>query len=98
MANDGVDLVDVFVVDGDVVTGGARLARQAQASAATELLRLDEVQRRRRLQSKRQAIEAQIAAMQAELAEAVAEVDAAAVRDTVQSQGRGQRPREGGTR
>jgi circadian clock protein KaiC len=70
ISSKGVGLIDVFVVDGDVVTGGARLTRLAQAEQAAERLRAEQAQRERRVKAKHQAIEAQIAALQAELEEA----------------------------
>jgi circadian clock protein KaiC len=86
MCDSGLDLVDVYLEGGELLTGSARQARQANAKRAAEMLRLDQAQRQRRLQSKRHAIEAQIAALRAELDAATTETDAALARESVQWQ------------
>ncbi|GAB4534489.1 MAG: circadian clock protein KaiC [Anaerolineae bacterium] len=61
----GVELVDVYIGPGGVLTGSARLAQEAQENAA-RLARQQEIERRQReLERKRQALEAQIDALRA---------------------------------
>jgi len=82
MTPQGVELMDVYLGPDGVLTGSARLSREAQE-------RTDDVEReyereRRRLvgERKRTALEAQIAAIQAELAAENYAVDADAASET----------------
>lgn len=62
----GVELRDVYVGPGGVLTGSARLAQEAHEQAG-KLIRQQEIERRRlELDRKRKALEAQIDAMRAE--------------------------------
>jgi len=62
----GVELCEVYVGAGGVLTGSARIAQEAQELALT-LTREQEVERRKiEIESRRQALEAQIAALRAE--------------------------------
>jgi circadian clock protein KaiC len=62
----GVELCEVYVGAGGVLTGSARIAQEAQEMALT-LTRKQEVERRQiEIESRRQALEAQIAALRAE--------------------------------
>jgi circadian clock protein KaiC len=62
----GVELREVYVGAGGVLTGSARLAQEAQ-ELASKLTRKQEIDRRQiELESKRRALEAQIAALRAE--------------------------------
>ncbi len=78
LTDQGVDLVDVYVGPAGVLTGSGRMAQEAAEKAAT-LARQQEIGRRRRdLERKRLALEAQIAALrvafeaeEAELEEAI---------------------------
>jgi len=66
LTDHGVDLRDVYVGPGGVLTGSARLAQVAQEQAR-KLTRQQETERKElELESKRKALEAQIAAMRAE--------------------------------
>jgi len=66
LTDHGVELRDVYVGSGGVLTGSARLAQEAQEQSAL-MIRKQEVERRQlELERKRQAMEAQIAAMRAE--------------------------------
>jgi circadian clock protein KaiC len=66
LTDHGVELHDVYVGPGGVLTGSARLAQAAQDQAA-QTARKQEVERRQlELERKRTALEAQIAAMRAE--------------------------------
>jgi circadian clock protein KaiC len=61
-----VELSEVYVGAGGVLTGSARIAQEAQELALT-LTREQEVERRKiEIKSRRQALEAQIAALRAE--------------------------------
>lgn len=74
ITDQGIDLVDVYVGPGGVMTGSARLQQEAQEQAA-KLAREQELERRQReLERKRQALEAQITALRAAFAEEEAEV------------------------
>jgi len=79
-------MVDVFLTGERVLTGSARIAHQEQAIAATDLLHRDQAQRQRLLESKRRAVEAQIAALQADLAEAAGAVDFGIAREVLEAQ------------
>jgi circadian clock protein KaiC len=62
----GVELCEVYVGAGGVLTGSSRIAQEAQELALT-LTRKQEVERRQiEIESRRQALEAQIAALRAE--------------------------------
>lgn len=62
----GVELCEVYVGAGGVLTGSARIAQEAQELALT-LTREQEVERRKiEIESRRQALEAQISALRAE--------------------------------
>lgn len=64
----GIDLLDVYSGSEGVLTGSGRLAQEAKERAAT-LLREQDIQRKQReLDRKRQAVEAQIAALRCGLA------------------------------
>ena len=70
----GVDLLDVYVGPGGVVTGSARLAQQAREDAA-QILRDQEIEQKQYdLERKRQALEARITALRAEFESEQAEV------------------------
>jgi circadian clock protein KaiC len=66
LTDHGMELCEVYVGAGGVLTGSARLAQEAQELAST-LTRKQEIERRQiELESKRCALEAQIAALRAE--------------------------------
>jgi circadian clock protein KaiC len=66
LTDHGVDLCDVYVGPGGVLTGSARQSQEAQEKAA-QTVREQEVERRQlELERKRRALDAQIAAMRAE--------------------------------
>jgi circadian clock protein KaiC len=86
VSDNGLDLVDVFMTGDRVFTGSARIAHQEQQAAAAALLLRDQAQRRRLEQSKRRAVEAQIAVLQAELGEAAGASDFAVAREALELQ------------
>lgn len=66
LTDHGVELRDVYVGAGGVLTGSARLTQEAQDRAA-QMLRKQEIERQQlELQSKHQALEARITALRAE--------------------------------
>jgi circadian clock protein KaiC len=73
LSADGIKLRNVYVGPEGVVTGSARLAREATDRAAILLREQDMERRGRELERKRRAIEAQIEILQAQLASEVAE-------------------------
>jgi len=80
----GIDLVDVVLGAGGVLTGNAHVAQEAHELAAAELRRDDHARKLRQLASKRKAIEAQIAALHAEGEAEEAEVTFAIAQETLQ--------------
>jgi circadian clock protein KaiC len=64
LTSSGIELVDVYLGSGGVLTGTARAVQEAQEKAAA-LVRQQEIeQKQRELERKRQAMEAQITALQ----------------------------------
>jgi circadian clock protein KaiC len=75
MSNNGIDLIDVYIGDGEVLTGSARVAQEARRNSE-EGIRIHEVERKQRAFTRRQkTIEAQIAALQSELASEADELE-----------------------
>jgi circadian clock protein KaiC len=66
LTNQGIDLIDIYTGSGEVLTGSARAAQDAEEKAA-ELACRGEADRRLRVQeSKRNALETKIEALRAE--------------------------------
>jgi circadian clock protein KaiC len=66
LTNRGIDLIDIYTGAGEVLTGSARAAQEA-GEKASDLLRRREAERRLRAQErKKNALEANIAALRAE--------------------------------
>jgi circadian clock protein KaiC len=84
LSDRGIDLVDVYLGGDRVLTGSARVAREAQERAAATLRGEDHQRKLRQLASKRKAIEAQIAALQAEAEAETEEVHFAIAQETLQ--------------
>ena len=84
LSDNGIDLVDVYVGSDRVLTGSARMAQEAHERATTTLRGQDHERKLRRLAGKRQAIEAQIAALRAEAEADVAELDFIVAEQTLQ--------------
>jgi circadian clock protein KaiC len=70
----GVKFVDAYLGATGVLTGSARLAKEAQERLATQQQQEEIARRRREIASQRQAVEHQIALLQAEIAAQDAEV------------------------
>ncbi|MCZ7402800.1 MAG: circadian clock protein KaiC [Candidatus Methanoperedens sp.] len=74
LTDKGIDLIDVYLGPGGVLTGAARSAQEAQEKAS-DLMRKEEIERKKReLERKRAALEAQITAMRSEFESAEEEV------------------------
>lgn len=67
LTDHGVELADVYLGAGGILTGSAREAREAQELAATRVRQYEMEQQQSALERKRKAIQAQIAALQVEL-------------------------------
>jgi circadian clock protein KaiC len=85
LTGDGVELVDVYLGSGRVLTGTARVAQEAQERAAAALRRRDHERRLQELGVKRKALEAQIAALQIEVDATVAEADGAIAQEGMET-------------
>jgi circadian clock protein KaiC len=59
----GVELLDVYVGEGGVLTGSSRLSKEAHEKAAALLRQQDQEARQRELRRKREALEARIMAL-----------------------------------
>ncbi len=93
LSDHGVDLVDVYLAGDRVLTGTARVSREAQELAATELRQRDHDRRIKELASHRKAIDAQIAALNAQADERANEVEFAIARETLDAEGTSSRAR-----
>jgi circadian clock protein KaiC len=86
MTKRGVDLVDVYMHGEQVLTGAARVAHEARMHAANELLGRDHARRRRDLAGRRQALDAQIAALNLEAERQVGDVEFAIERERLEAE------------
>jgi circadian clock protein KaiC len=84
LSDTGIDLVDVYLGGDRVLTGSARVTQEAQERSAATLREQDHQLKLRQLDSKRKAIDAQIAALQAEAEAETAEVHFAITQETLQ--------------
>lgn len=91
LSDQGVDLVDVYLLADRVLTGSARIVQEQQEEASSELRQRDQQRRLRELDSRRKAIDAQIAALQAEAQERTGEVQSAIERENLEAEGSLQR-------
>lgn len=89
----GVDLVDVCLYGDQVLTGTARIAHEAQVLAANDLRGRDHERRLRDLANRREALDAQIAALNAQWLERAGEVEFAIERETMEAVGVHERAR-----
>ena len=92
-SNHGVDLVDVYLFGDQVLTGTARIAHEAQVTAANDLRGRDHERRLRDLANRRKALDAQIAALNAEALERAGEVEFAIEREKMEARGVQERAR-----
>jgi len=89
----GVGLVEVYLHGGQVLTGTARIAHEAQVHAAAELRGQDHERRLRDLATRRKALDAQIAAMNSEADERAGDVRFAIARESLDADGTASRSR-----
>jgi circadian clock protein KaiC len=68
LSDRGIDLVDVYLGDGTVLAGSARVARESRDRMERLEKKQADAKRRREAERKRKAIQAQIAVLEAELA------------------------------
>jgi circadian clock protein KaiC len=90
----GVDLVDVYLFGDQVLTGTARIAHEAQLSAANDLRGRDHERRLRDLANRRKALDSQIAAMLLESDERAGDVEFAIAREKFEAESSTSRARE----
>jgi circadian clock protein KaiC len=67
LTREGVELVDVYLGQGQVLTGAARAIQEAQEKAATWIRQQELERKRREIERKQTIIHSQIAALQAQL-------------------------------
>jgi circadian clock protein KaiC len=84
LSDAGIDLVDVYLGAGGVLTGNARVVHAAHEHASAELRRRDHERNLLRLASRQKAIAAQIAALHAESQAEEAEAKFTMTQDTWQ--------------
>jgi circadian clock protein KaiC len=85
MNNKGVDLVNVYLGTGQVLTGTARIIQESVDRANEELKQQEQVFLLKRLENKRRALAAQISALQAQAEAAASELDLAMKRDQLRT-------------
>ncbi|NML44504.1 circadian clock protein KaiC [Ramlibacter sp. G-1-2-2] len=90
----GVDLVDVYLSGDRVLTGTARIAKEAQELAASQLRGTDHERRLRDLATRRRALDAQIAALNAEADERAGELQFAIAREKFEAESVASRARD----
>lgn len=87
LSDHGVGLVDVYLLGDRVLTGSARVAREAQVLAASDLQGRDHERRLQALAGRRKALDAQIAALVAESDERAGEIAFAIEREKFEAEG-----------
>ena len=97
MTERGVELIEVYLGPDGILTGAARVSRQAHDRALTALRERDLERRRRAVERRQTSLEAQIAAMRDELEwEAVAlddEIQEEVLRDSIRAADRAEMAR-----
>jgi circadian clock protein KaiC len=86
LTGDGVELVNVYIGSGIVLTGTARLTQEAQERAATLVRQQDHERRMHEINAKRKALEAKIAALQIEVEATAAEADVALAEEAMRKE------------
>jgi circadian clock protein KaiC len=84
LGSNGIDLLDVYLGTGSVLTGTARVAQEGLEAAAAALRNQEHARKLRQLATKRSAIEAQIAALRSEAEAEEAEVTFAIAQENLQ--------------
>lgn len=85
LSDKGVDLIEVYLDGNQVLTGIARVTREAEMVAAHELLGRDHARRRRDLANRRRALEAQIAALEVEAEERAGDLEFTIARERLEA-------------
>ena len=85
VSDTGVDLVDVYLGSGTVLTGTARMVQESADRAAEELKQQQHAHLLKRLENKRRALEARIQALQAQAEADAAELELAIKRDKLRT-------------
>jgi circadian clock protein KaiC len=86
LSDDGIDLVEAYVGNEQVLTGTARVVQETQERAATALRKQEHAYRLQQLARKRKVIESQIALLQAELKDKTDEVNFAIAQESLQAE------------
>jgi circadian clock protein KaiC len=86
LTSQGIDLVDVYIGPGGVLTGTARESLEAQERAADASRQQELERKRRQLLYKQQSFEAKIAAMRAEFEAERQELEKSILRDAAGEQ------------
>ena len=81
MSNDGIRLLPVYAGGGTVLTGSARLSQAARERADAVLRKQGVAEKKRTMEQRRKAVEAQVAALRANLAEEEARAGTVAFED-----------------
>ncbi len=75
MSNNGIDLIEIYQGSEQVLTGTARIVQAEREASAAELMQLKHERRIAEIRSKRNSLDAQVAALQAEAAAVEKEAD-----------------------
>jgi circadian clock protein KaiC len=86
LTRSGVELVDVYLGPGGVLTGTARVVQEAQEKAAALARRQEIEQKQRDLERKRKAMEAEITALQAQFETEKEEIERMLQQEELQEQ------------
>jgi circadian clock protein KaiC len=81
LSDKGIDLVDVYLGSEGVLTGSSRLSQEAREKAAASISQQEHQRKMRKHESRRLALEAQIAMLQAEAASEAAEMEFSAAQE-----------------
>jgi circadian clock protein KaiC len=81
LGQNGVELVDVYVGVGGVLTGSSRLAQEAREEAEHKAREWELERKRREMHRKRRALDARVAALQAEFAAEFEEMERTVAQD-----------------
>lgn len=82
----GIQLVNAYTGPSGVMTGSSRIAQEAKAQAAAELLSQDHARKLRRLAIRRKSVEAKIAMLQVEAEAEAAEVEFTTAQEELRKQ------------
>lgn len=86
LSDKGIDLVDVYLGSDGVLTGSSRVSQEAREKAALKVSSQDHERKMRKHESRRLALEAQIAMLQAEAAAEAAEMEFSSAQELLRAQ------------